>query len=185
MASQPCAAKAEAASIGLGRTGLRGTWATDLPFEDDIEANALVLRHGQGPPVPVMNCDMLSMLPATCLRISDRVARTLGATPEQVGVFSTQNHCISGDYADADVFDHDRLAERFAQAADLALRAAEPAQMAYVEAAPHPGGLLNGGRDSMTWGASLSGSVMRNDRRTGWLREAAATSLEGVDGRTG
>ncbi len=85
MASQPCAAKAEAASIGLGRTGLRGTWATDLPFEDDIEANALVLRQGQGPPVAVMNCDMLSMLPATCLRISDRVARTIGATPEQVG----------------------------------------------------------------------------------------------------
>jgi hypothetical protein len=140
MVSQPHAAEADAVSIGFGRTSLRGTWATDLPFQDDIEANAVVLRKGQGPPVALMNCDMLSMLPATCLRIRDQVARTIGATPEQVGVFCTQNHGVPLD-SPVD-FDLDRLAARFAEAAGQALRAALPASMAYVEVAPRPPGVV-------------------------------------------
>jgi hypothetical protein len=111
-----------------------------LPFEDDIEANAAVLRKGQGPPVAVMNCDMLSMLPGTCLRIRDQVARTIGATPEQVGVFCTQNHGVPLD-SPVD-FDLDRLAARFAEAAEQALHAAQPACMAYVEVAPRPPGVV-------------------------------------------
>ncbi|MGD1000879.1 MAG: hypothetical protein ABSA67_09300 [Candidatus Brocadiia bacterium] len=140
MLSKAHAVKADAVSIGFGRTSLRGTWATDLPFEDDIEASAVVLRRGQGPPVAVMNCDMLSMLPATCLRIRDQVARSIGTTPEQVGVFCTQNHGVPLDSPVE--FDLDRLAARFAEAAEQALRAAQPASMAYVETAPRPAGVV-------------------------------------------
>lgn len=43
MISPDDAAKAAVASIGFGKTSLRGTWPTDLPFEDDIEANVAVL----------------------------------------------------------------------------------------------------------------------------------------------
>jgi hypothetical protein len=140
MVSHAHAAEADAVSIGFGRTSLRGAWATDLPFEDDIEANAVVLRKGQSRPVALMNCDMLSMLPSTCLRIRDRVARTVGAMPEQVGVFCTQNHGVPLD-SPVD-FDLDRLAARFAEAAGQALRSAQPAWMAYVEAAPRPAGVV-------------------------------------------
>ena len=140
MLSKAHAVKADAVSIGFGRASLRGTWATELPFEDDIEANALVLRKGRRPPVAVMNCDTLSMLPATCLRIRDQVARTIGATPEQVGVFCTQNHGVPLDSPVE--FDLDRLAARFAEAAGQALRAAQPASMAYVETAPRPTGVV-------------------------------------------
>ena len=140
MNSHDDAARTGAGSIGFGRTSLRGTWATDLPLVDDIEVNAVVLRTGQGRPVALMNCDMLSMLPSTCLRIRDRVARTLDTTPEQIGVFCTQNHGVPLD-SPVD-FDLDRLVERFAEAAGQARREAQPAWMAYVEVAPRPAGVV-------------------------------------------
>ena len=184
MLSKAHAVKADAVSVGFGRASLRGTWATALPFEDDIEANALVLRKGRRPPVAVMNCDMLSMLPATCLRIRDQVARTIGATPEQVGVFCTQNHGVPLD-SPAE-FDLDRLAARFAEVADQALRAAQPASMAYVETAPRPAGVVKRRKrfDGVGTFTFYYGFDVRPDGQAG-CAESAGTRLEGVDGRAG
>jgi hypothetical protein len=133
-------AMTDAAFVGFGKASLRGAWATELPFADDIEANAVVLRSSRDRPVALVNCDLLSMLPSTCLTIRDRVARMLDTAPEQVGVFCTQNHGVPLD--SHNVFNPDLLAARFAEAAEQALRAAEPAWMAYVEAAPRPAGLV-------------------------------------------
>ncbi len=161
------AAAADAASVGFGKTSLKGAWATDLPLADDIEVNAVVLRAGQGRPAALMNCDMLSMLPSTCLQIRDRVARTLGTMPEQVGVFCTQNHGVPLD-SPAD-FDLDVLLTRFAEAAGQALRAAQPAGMAYVEVAPRPAGVVKRRKkfDGMGCFTFYYGFDVRTDEQAG------------------
>jgi len=127
--------------VGFGRDTLWGSWPTKLPLHDDIDVRVMVLVDGDGNASALAAADVDNMWPSVCLRMRQAIADRIGAPPERVGIFTTQNHSVATRGPDA--FDLDAWERAFVRAAGQAHGAAQPAAMAYVEVDPQPPRVVN------------------------------------------
>jgi len=132
--------------IGFGDADLWSCFDADRPLENELRV--LALAAVDGPSISLLLVADLEMLwPAHCRQWRESVARSCNVPPHAVGIFSTQNHA-----APPVLPSHvPSLAGRFQAAAHEAMRAAVPAEMAYVHA--HPPGLLNRRKPLGEWGS--------------------------------
>jgi hypothetical protein len=124
--------------IGFGRADLWECCTADHPLEDELSVVALAAVDG--PMVSILLvADFETIWPSFCLRIRAAVAESLEIAPQRVGIFSTQNHGAPPIYTR----NLPSLIRSFRAAAQNALQAAVPAEMAYVHTTPSPAGLFN------------------------------------------
>ncbi len=121
--------------VGFGRASLWNSWKTTGRLADDIDVRVLIARSG-GVTAALAVADLVTLWPATCLRLRDKVAAALGISPTTVGIFTTQNH--GAEVEGEGVADHDLVDAAFVQAARQALENLMPVEMARVAVHPQP-----------------------------------------------
>ena len=121
---------------GFGRATLWGTFKTDRVQADDIDVRAFVVR-GDGCTGALAVADLCLLWPSTCMHIRDKIARMLKVPPENVGIFTTQNHAVP--YGDDDkMFNQKLLDKAFENAVRKAECNVQPAEIAGVKMHPKP-----------------------------------------------
>lgn len=116
--------------IGFGEVDLWGTWKAAAPICDEIVAHAFYVSDGTDQPAALVVADIGTIWPSLALDLRAAVAEEIGASPDRVGIFSTQNH---GTPSACGLFDTKELAHRFVTAVRRARDGACEAQMAYAE----------------------------------------------------
>lgn len=125
------------AMIGIASEDLWGTWQTDAELADEVRVQAMVATDADGVVNALIVCDLCLMVPNVALEMRAAVAGSIGASVEQVGIFTTQNHGVPYlDETTACFGDRSALVDRFVQAACRAHATAQTAEYAVVTAVP-------------------------------------------------
>ncbi len=104
--------------IGIGRATLWGTWKTGRRLADEVEFRVLIARNG-GNSAAIAVADLQGLWPSTSLLLREHLARCIGTSPDNVGIFTTQNHGVPVE--SNGVFDPGLLAAALERAAGAAL----------------------------------------------------------------
>jgi len=129
------------AKVGFGRESLVGSWETEHGCADTIDVRAFVLINPDGSVSALLTADVDNIWPDVCADLRRKIAGELNTVPENVCIFSTQNHSVA--MKGPDFFDPDLWEQAFVRAAAKAYGSAVPARMCYVKTTPQPPEVAN------------------------------------------
>ena len=120
--------------VGFGRQSLWRSWQTSHALADEVDVRAMVVRSG-GCTAALAVADIGVLWPSLALRCRQAIASALKIPPENVGIFTTQNHAAPslGEFPWLNV---PAFEAGFVKAADDAHARLEEAQVGLVVARP-------------------------------------------------